>query len=113
MNSLAKFLIVMALIAGAAAVISLQQGELVFVLNGTQLRSTAPAAISLFILYTLAVIALTRICTFLFGSRPKSKAPESLSAPVQPARPIAPPEPRFVVMPLPLDAVPPQDQDDE
>lgn len=107
MNSAAKILILAALVAGFAAVISLQQGELVFVLNRTQMRASASAVISLAILYTIAVIALTRICVFLFGGRAKAETPPPV--PAKPAKPLASPEPRFVVMPLPLDAAPPLD----
>lgn len=116
MNRIVKFLVLVALIASTAAVISLQRGELVFFLGGYEIRSAASAVIALLVVYTLAIIALTRIWLFLFRSPAKPDAEKMAALP--PAAPVPKKaasspaaKPQFVEMPLPLDAAPPVDDE--
>ncbi len=99
-----------ALIAGLAAVISLQRGDLVLTVNDYEIRSTAAVVIGLLVLYSAALVILTRIWTFVFRRAPKRKEknenPSPAAATVK-ATDTPPYAPRFVDLPQPLDAAPP------
>ncbi len=114
MNWAARALIGLALFAGCAAIISLQQGELVLTLNGYQMRSSAPATIALFIFYTLVVVALTRLALYLFGIPARRRQRQQAEQSSANASSTEIPEdgsfrPYFVNFPRPLDAAPPLD----
>ena len=67
MRRLFTFLIVAALVAFAVAWIANRQGELVYVIDGYEVTTSAGAAIGLVLLLAALVVVLTRIASIVLA----------------------------------------------